>query len=94
MLILLHTTAFSGILNKYYRMLCNVEALHLGAKRTDGCKIKNCTGMFLLFGLSGFSLGFSLPLFSPQKSTVPLETKFQFNQGYGTEGEYSPNKIQ
>ena len=33
MLILLHTTAFSGILNKYYRVLYNVEALHLGAKK-------------------------------------------------------------
>ena len=33
MLILLRTTAFSGILNKYYRMLCNVEALKLGAKK-------------------------------------------------------------
>ena len=33
MLILLHTTAFSVILNKYYRMLRNVEELHLGAKK-------------------------------------------------------------
>ena len=50
--------------------------------------------MFLFFCPSGFSLGFSVLLFSPQKSTVPLETKFQLNQGYGTEAEYSPNKIQ
>lgn len=49
--------------------------------------------MFLFFFPSGFSLGFSVLLFSPQKSTVPLETKFQFNQG-NTEVEYSPNKIQ
>ena len=48
--------------------------------------------MFLFFGPSGFYLGFSVLLFSPQKSTVPLETKFQFNQGYGTQVEYSPNK--
>ena len=50
--------------------------------------------MFLFFCPSGFSLGFTVLLFSPQKSTVPLETKFQLNQGYGTEAEYSPNKIQ
>lgn len=50
--------------------------------------------MFLFFSPSGFSLGFSVLLFSPQKSTVPLETKFQFNQGYVSEVEYSPNKIQ
>ena len=48
--------------------------------------------MFLFFCPRGFSLGFSVLLFSPQKSTVPLETKFQFNQGYGTQVEYSPNK--
>jgi len=50
--------------------------------------------MSLFFSPSGFSLGFSVLLFSPQKSTVPLETKFQFNQGYASEVEYSPNKIQ
>ena len=31
--------------------------------------------MFLFFCASGFSLGFSVLLFSPQKSTVPLDTK-------------------
>ena len=49
--------------------------------------------MFLFFSPSGFSLSFSVLLFSPHKSTVPLETKVLLNQGYGTEVEYSPNKI-
>ena len=50
--------------------------------------------MFLFFCASGFSLGFSVLLFSPQKSTVPLDTKSNLIRDTSTEVEYSPNKIQ